>query len=393
MKTMASTTHSKESSSSRASALSLNSASTKTDSGFSSWHFSRLLVMMLLCISAPVSAAESNDERCRENSKFICGPINAEDLVKIPGTNWVLASRMAGPDDAEGMFYLLNATDYTWRGLEIDSIPDAPDRSAYPDCPGRPTSASFHGQGIAVDERDDNLMLLAVAHGDREAVEIFHIETEDDAEPVLKWVGCVLAPSNAQLNSVAALPGGGFVATRFFDPANKRWAEDLLAGENTGSVLEWSPQTGWNEIEGSEMSGPNGILAAPDGSAYLVAEWGAQKLHRFSPGASPQWQTIDTGVRTDNLQWDSTGQVLVTGQSVNAETFVDCALSNARVCPDPFKVLIVDPGTLAVETVESYPGSTEFGSGTTALDLGSEYWIGTWRGDRIARIAKPAQHQ
>lgn len=156
-------------------------------------------------------------------------------------------------------------------------------------------------------------------------------------------------------------------------------------------MLEWSPEDGWKEVEGTEMSGPNGILARPDGSAYFVAEWGAQRLHKFSRGATSQRRTIDTGVRTDNLQWDGASQLLVTGQWVDAKDFVACALSEARVCLHPFKVLRVNPDTLATETVVSYSGSTEFGSGTTALDLGSEYWIGTWRGDRIARVPKPTQ--
>jgi sugar lactone lactonase YvrE len=183
------------------------------------------------------------------------------------------------------MFYLLNAMDHSWRSVDIDSISTAPDRS-YSACPGRPTSASFHGQGLALDENDGGLKLLAVGHGGREAVEIFRIEVERDAVPTLVWVGCVVAPSSAQLNSVAALPGGGFVVTRFFDLAYKTWGEDMLAGRNTGSVLEWSPEDGWKEVEGTEMSGPNGILARPDGSAYFVAEWGAQRLHKFSRGAS-----------------------------------------------------------------------------------------------------------
>lgn len=151
------------------------------------------ILLISLCAPATVSAAESNEGRCAglADNNFICGPINAEDLVRIPGTDWVLASHMAGPGGARGMFYLLNAMDHSWRSIDIDSISTAPDRS-YSACPGRPTSASFHGQGLALDENDGGLKLLAVAHGGREAVEIFRIEVERDAVPTLVWVGCVL---------------------------------------------------------------------------------------------------------------------------------------------------------------------------------------------------------
>jgi hypothetical protein len=63
-------------------------------------------------------------------------------------------------------------------------------------------------------------------------------------------------------------------------------------------------------------------------------------------------------------------------------------MSEASTCPYPFKVLRVDPATLTSETIVNYFEPKAFGSGTTALDRGSEYWVGTSRGDRILRIAK-----
>ncbi|UUP19709.1 hypothetical protein [Nitratireductor thuwali] len=351
-----------------------------------------LFLLTGLCPSAAASAAKWNAATCdgEADPDFICGPANAEDLVRIPGTHWVLASHMAGPGETRGMFYLLNAADHSWRSLEIDAIQAEPDSAAYPDCPGRPASASFHGQGLALAEREDGLRLLAVGHGGREAVEIFDIVLEADKEPSLVWRGCVPAPDGAQLNSVAALPDGAFAVTKFFDENDTGWTEKLTAGKATGAVLEWSPGNGWEEVEGTAMSGPNGILATPDGSAYFVAEWRARRVHRIERSAvSPRRQSVDIGVFADNLQWDEAGRVLVTGQRAeNVEAFAECPMSDARVCHGAFDVLRIDPETLKAETIVRDPGSKEFGSGTTALDLGSEYWIGTFRGNRIARISK-----
>jgi hypothetical protein len=349
------------------------------------------LAAAMASMAASAVAGEMQDGRCGgvADENFICGPVNAEDLVKVPGTDWVLASRMAGPGVSGGAIYLLNASDHRWRSLDLDAFPEARDTALYPDCPGKPTASAFSGHGIALDKNTDALKLLAINHGGREAIEVFSLTANAADEPTLTWSGCVVAPQNAMLNSVVALPENGIAVTKFFDPSNKSWGDDLFAGKPTGNVLEWSPSGGWTEVEGTGLSGPNGLAISPDASAYFVAEWGARKLHKFTRGTSKH-QAIDTGVLADNVHWDESGKLLLTGQDVaDKQEYAACALSDAQVCPDAFKVLRVDPGTLTAEEVVSRPGTKEFGSGTTALDLGSEYWVGTSRGNRIARFAKP----
>ncbi|GLS28560.1 hypothetical protein SAMN04488498_10199 [Mesorhizobium albiziae] len=354
----------------------------------------RKTALALLALQSPILGAvagEVQDGRCggTADEKYICGPANAEDLVVIPGTNWILASRMANSADREGMFYLLDASDHSWRKLDIDAIAEARDKTLYPDCPGKPTSALQRGHGIALDARNGALKLLAINHGGRESVEIFTVTKNEGAEPSLAWAGCVVAPQGAMLNSVAALPEGGFAVTKFFDTTNKNWGEDLFAGKETGEVLEWSPKDGWSPVPGTKMSGPNGIALSPDAGAYFIAEWGGGKLHKVSRKTGER-QSIDTGMHADNLQWDAEGRLLVAGQFFDDPmAYRSCHMSEAPVCAFPFKVLRVDPTTLASETLVSEGEPKEFGSGTTALEVGDEYWIGTSRGDRIARIPKP----
>jgi hypothetical protein len=350
-----------------------------------------LAPLVLLLWASVAESADMQDGHCggHADENFICGPANAEDFARIPGTDWVLASRMANPADREGMFYLLNAGDHSWRPLGVDEIPAAPDAARYPDCPGRPTSASLRGHGIALQEQDGILKLLAINHGGRESVEVFGITTNGNAEPSLTWQGCVVAPQGAQLNSVAPLPDGGFAATKFFDTGNKDWGEDLFAGKDTGEVLEWSPQGGWRAAAGTKMSGPNGIAVSPDGESYFVAAWGGSALYKVSRKTGER-QSVETGMRPDNLQWDAEGKLLVAGQFFDDPMgYGSCHMSEAPVCAFPYKVVRVDPATLASETVATEAEPKEFGSGTTAIKVGSEYWIGTSRGDRIARIAKP----
>lgn len=353
------------------------------------------VTLALVCIPATGWAGAMHDGRCEadDDGDFICGPVNAEDLVRVPGTDWVLASRMAGPGVADGAIYLLDGKNHSWRGVGIDEIPARHDTAAYPDCPGRPDAETFTGQGLAIDDSGETLELLAVGHGAREAVEVFTIATQGLAEPALTWIGCAVAPDGAQINSVAPVAGGGFAVTKFFDARDKDWGDRLMAGQETGSVLEWSREAGWSEAEGTALSGPNGILVSDDGSAYFVAEWSGRKLHRISRGITPaRRQSLDLNMLADNLRWDGAGRILVVGQAVaDIQDYVGCALSDAPICPDPYVLMRVAPADLSAETLFSTPGSPAFGSGTSAIELDAEFWIGTSRGNKIARVAKPAR--
>jgi hypothetical protein len=44
---------------------------------------------------------------------------------------------------------------------------------------------------------------------------------------------------------------------------------------------------------------------------------------------------------------------------------------------------------LKVQEIIRHPNSPEFGAGTVAVEIGKEIWVGSFRGDRIARF--PAQ--
>ena len=47
-------------------------------------------------------------------------------------------------------------------------------------------------------------------------------------------------------------------------------------------------------------------------------------------------------------------------------------------------IVKVDPKTLIVREVLRRPNSQAFGAGTVAVEIGKEYWVGSYRGDRIA---------
>ena len=65
---------------------------------------------------------------------FICGPTNAEDLVLMPGTDWIISSGMA---QGAG-FYQVDAASGDWRPLGLQIRHDA---ATYPECSTPPTQA------------------------------------------------------------------------------------------------------------------------------------------------------------------------------------------------------------------------------------------------------------
>src|SRR5215210_8858020 len=68
------------------------------------------------------------------NVQFICGVISAEDLVVVPGSEWVIASG----DAAGGAVTLINVRDKTTTALFPSAAAPKPrlDRKTYDSCPG-----------------------------------------------------------------------------------------------------------------------------------------------------------------------------------------------------------------------------------------------------------------
>ena len=100
---------------------------------------------------------------------------------------------------------------------------------------------------------------------------------------------------------------------------------------------------------------------------------------KLSRGQTPPTRdSVNVGFRVDNIRWAPDGTLLAAGQgTAPAQT------SN---------VARVDPKTLKFEELVRYPNNPSFASGTVAIQMGSELWVGSVRGDRIAIFpAKPSK--
>lgn len=302
--------------------------------------------------------------------QFLCGPVSPEDLLPIPGVPWVVVSSM----EDEGHLYLADTRDHAAAVLFPTGEPQAQhDTAMFGSCPG-PPSRRFQPHGLGLRPGDGGVhTLYVVGHGAREAVEVFRLDAAGGAAAVT-WIGCVPAPESVRFNSVTALPGGGFAATNFAPPA--------------GEVWEWQAAAGWTRVPGSEMSGPNGLLASDDGRWLYIGGWGTESVIRLSRGRTPADKSeVDVGFQVDNLRWAPDGSILAAGQAAGPQgTVFDCVRDGA--C-DGFtsRVARVDPESLAAEEIVRYPSTDAVVLGTVAIEVGGEIWLGAvGGGDRIARF-------
>jgi sugar lactone lactonase YvrE len=220
--------------------------------------------------------------------------------------------------------------------------------------------------------------LYTVHHGNRESIEVFEVDTKGKM-PMLAWVGCAVAPEPIGLNEVIPLPEGGFAATNFLVRSGDAAARTkMMAGEKNGEIWEWHTGTGWKMIPGSEAAGANGLEVSKDGKWLYVAAWGSQSFFRMSRGQTPvKREDIPLGFRVDNIRWAADGSLLATGQG------------GAAPGTQTTNIVKINPNTLKVQQIITQPNGESFGAGTVAVEVGKELWVGSFRGDRIARFPLP----
>jgi hypothetical protein len=342
------------------------------------------LLAAAVAISTQVAAQAACDPAT--GLTFICGLTNAEDLVQVPGTPWVVASGLAEGENTEGHIYLVNAQDRTVQVLLPGHVVYQQDIETFGACPGAPNETKFsaHGLSLRIGSGSEHT-LYVVHHGERESVEVFRLKA-GPVPPTLTWVGCVVYPAGVLGNGVAALPDDAFAASNFMNTNDPKAADKLMAGQPVGGMLIWRPKTGWQDVpEAATISADNGVAASADGKQLFVAGSGDETVVRLSlDGKSGDRAVIRTGFHTDNLRWGPDGFLYASGQRDTVANLFACAPNTKQRCTSPFSAVRIDPVTLQSREVIRHPGGPTFGAASTALRIGDEYWFGTPHGDRIA---------
>ena len=324
-----------------------------------------LTLLGLSCaFSLSLGLAQQNAAACEAvgEVQFICGVISPEDLAIVPGEEWVIASG----DQEGGRIHLVNVQDKTATLLfPTPTRTERLDAATYPTCPGPidpQEGDDFRAHGLYLAAGSGGVHTLHVVHhGFRESIEVFEVDARA-TPPALTWVGCAVAPEPLGLNSVVALPEGGFVAT----------------SPRTGDVWEWQTDSGWMRVPGSEDTVPNGLEISSDGRWLYVAGFAEAKVTRLSRGQTPvQKDVVTLSFRPDNLRMSLDGSVIFAAGPGNIQTPRDVSQETSNVAT-------IDPQTLDVQPIFQHPFIEGFAASTTAIQIGNEMWLGTYRGERIA---------
>jgi hypothetical protein len=315
---------------------------------------------------------------------YVCGVTNPEDLVLVPGTPWIVSSGMA-----EGVgFYLVDSSSGNVVVLPFEAQHDP--KFAGCTTPPTPQSLNTHGLNIRA-SGTGRARLHAVGHGAREAIEVFDVDATG-ARPTLTWRGCVAMPEGLAANSVASFADGSLVATVLLMPGTT--FADSVARRPTGAVFEWSPgDAGFTLVEGTQLPANNGIDVSADGREIYVASSGLQTIVAFSH-SNPARQLRTTRplpFTPDNVHLAADGRLLTAGM---ANDVPECGgppgpqhdLTKLAACPRPTIAVAIDPATMRDTVIATTSADAKFSNATMVLTAAGQAWIGTFSGNRIARV-------
>ena len=151
-----------------------------------------LVFLVTFALIRPLTAQTPASCAPAGNIHFVCGQEAPEDLLYLPGSDWVIASSMAG----NGGIRLISVRGETYTLLyPSSSAKEQLDRKTYDTCPGAPEpedKAKFTTHGLAMRAvRNSIYTLYAVHHGKRESIEVFQVDARSKT-PALTWIGCAM---------------------------------------------------------------------------------------------------------------------------------------------------------------------------------------------------------
>ena len=234
--------------------------------------------------------------------------------------------------------------------------------------------------------------MAAVNQGQRHSVEMFEVLKRDDGYS-LAWRGCVIPPDGTNLNDVALMRNGGFVASHMFDNRDPVifgfstgiWKAQL--GVNTGYAIEWMPETAEKFRVLAESHGPflNGIQMSIDDKTVFVSVTSGNEILKLDRVSGKKLATAKI-ISPDNLAWDQHGYLLVASLSGSKFEHLDCIKHPGETCGLGFSILRINPETMETENIFHHQG-TPMGAATVAQQIGDSLFLGSFTGDRIIKIS------
>jgi hypothetical protein len=347
---------------------------------------------MCLGLAALVAAQGANQPPgCKPAGglSFVCGVVDAEDLVLVPNTAWLIASGMAPGSGLHAVDTKAKAARVVYGGV---TAPARADKTRFANCPGPldPKQAVLHGLSLRPTGSSGRYTVYATNHGGRESVEAFDL-TMSGGAPAATWVGCVLLPQGLAANSVAAFTDGSLLATVLIMPG--KTFEDAFAQKPTGIVLAWKPgEKAFRQLPGTELSANNGIETSPDDREFFVASTTTKRIIAYArdkPGVPLRTAQLKE-IGPDNVRWMPDGTLITAGVIDNEPSCGGPPKTEAGIrCPRGFVAFSINPKTMAVTELARGPATPAFTGTAIAMRVGNELWLGSFFADRLAYRVLP----
>ncbi|MBS1200640.1 MAG: hypothetical protein H6R27_1318 [Proteobacteria bacterium] len=352
-----------------------------------------LAALVIAAGAMPREPAWSAPAACPPASGFglLCGQTRPEDLARIPGTRWVIASGFSAGAGLKLVDTAGRSLRPAYRGTSAEVGRPA---DAFPHCQTAPDPELFNAQGLSLRAAGEGrYRLYVVNHGGRESVEVFDVDARPDV-PTLAWRGCVLLPAALAANSVASYSDGTLLVTVLVHPGDT--FADFVEGRNTGGVYQWRPGTaGFERVPGTELPGNNGIETAADDSGFFVVAFGRHAILRYSrhDPAAPPVQSVAPGFMPDNVHWDG-GKLITAGMMYDepacggTRKVIDGRADDMR-CHRGTVVAELDPQLMTFRIVAYAPPDPTFNGASAAVLVGGELWLGSYQSDCLAYRSLP----
>lgn len=354
-----------------------------------------LAAFAVLLLGSPALDAEPIvDCVPKGNARPICEFSNPEDMVALPGDQAILIGEFGFSAEVPGrlvVFELESEEQHTvYRGGQGKDVAEA--GWGDPNCTTPPGEA-FNSHGIDLVRRDDGrLQLLVIHHGTREAVELFEVMGAGTDWQVA-WRGCVPAPPNASLNSVAGVSNGDFYTTQMvpIDPPVDLTKE--IPRHVTGHAFAWSQSdAAFRKIDGTDGAMPNGIVTSPDGRYIYMNATAEHSVRKVEVATGRELGRAEVA-SPDNARWAPDGRILISSlaRDLTGPDFLACLSVEQGACGIPFRIVALDPDTMTIDETLYASDGAPMGAGTVGLRVGDDLFIGTFHGDRILRVSLQGQ--
>lgn len=345
-----------------------------------------LLAALLACGATPALAAEGCAPA--QGLSFLCGALKPEDLKRIPGTAYLVASGFS-PGSGLKLVDTRRKRFETWFRASPDQ--NAPDRARYPDCATPPEPSLFNARGLSLRRTGRRTAtLLVVNHGGREAVEVFSVErAAAKAPPRLQWQGCLLMPQGHVGNAVASYADGTVLVSVLTRPGTS--ITDFELGRKTGGIFERAPGAArFTLIPGTELPGNNGLETARDDRGFYAVAFGLRAVAVFRRGSTQGPDAIipAPGFMPDNLHWNG-HRLIAAGMNSDEPACggprqIINGVADMMQCPRGWRVAALDPRRKTFRLVAQGERVAGFNGVSQALFVGRTLWLGSYQADRLA---------